>query len=100
MHTLYEKVKDHGVEFILVNLMERPEKVKDVVAERGYTLPVWLDTTGKAARAYKVWGTPGVYLVNPEGYVVAVGLGRRNWNSAEGLEVLRALAERDQARPQ
>jgi len=93
MHTLYEKVKDEGLEFILVNLMESPEKVKDVVADRGYTLPVLLDVTGEVAREYKVWGTPGIYLVNPQGYVVAVGLGSRNWDSREGIDVLRALAD-------
>ena len=92
IHAVYEKVKDAGVEFILVDVMESRKTVEAAVAQRGYTLPVLLDTTGKVAREYRVWGTPGVYLVNREGYVVALGLGRRNWDSPEGIAVLRSLA--------
>ena len=93
LHTLHEKVRDSGIEFVLVNVMESRETVKQVVTESGYTLPVWLDVTGQAARDYRVWGTPGVYLVNPQGQIVALGLGRRNWDSREGIAVLRALAD-------
>lgn len=90
---MHEEVKDKNIEFVLINLMESPETVKEAVADREYTLPVLLDVTGETARNYKVWGTPGVYLINPQGYVVAVGIGRRNWESREGIAVLRALAD-------
>jgi len=93
IHVLHEKVKDKGIAFLLVNLMESAETVKEVVDDRGYTLPVLLDTRGETARKYKVWGTPGVYLINAKGYVVAVGLGRRNWDSREGIAVIRSLAD-------
>ena len=93
IHAVYEKVKDAGVAFVLVDLMESRETVKAAVAQRRYTLPILLDTTGEVAREYRVWGTPGVYLVNRRGYVVALGLGRRNWDSPEGIAVLRSLAD-------
>lgn len=93
IHTVHEKVRDSGIAFLLVNVMESPDTVREVVADRGYTLPVLLDINGEAARDYKVWGTPGVYLVDPRGYVVAVGLGRRDWESQEGIAVLKALAD-------
>lgn len=93
MHTLHEKVRDKGIEFVLVNIMESAEIVKNVVADRGYTLPVLLDTSGVAAKEYGVWGTPGFYLVNSKGYVVAFGAGRRSWDSNEALVVVRSLAD-------
>lgn len=93
IHAVYEKLRGENLEFMLINVMESPETVKRVVAERGYELPVLLDVNGEAARKYRVWGTPGVYLVDPRGYVVALGLGLRNWDSREGMAVLRALAD-------
>jgi peroxiredoxin len=93
IHVLHEKVKDKGIEFVLVNIMESAGTVKEVVEDRGYKLPVLLDTRGEAARKYKVWGTPGVYLINSKGYVVAVGIGRRDWDNREGIAVVRSLAD-------
>ena len=93
MHTLYEKVKDKGIEFLLVNIMESEETVKNVVRKRGYTLPVLMDTEGVVAKEYGVWGTPGVYLVNSKGYVVAFGAGRRDWDSPEGVAVVGSLTD-------
>jgi len=92
MHTLYEKVKDKGIEFLLVNLMESEDTVRRVVEDRGYTLPVLLDTKGVTAKEYGVWGTPGFYLVNAKGNVVAFGAGRRSWDSGEAVAVVRSLA--------
>ena len=93
IHALHEKVKDKGIEFLLVNIMESAETVKKVVADRGYTLPVLLDTRGATAKEYGVWGMPGVYLVDSKGYVVAFGAGRRNWDTREGLAIVRSLAD-------
>ena len=95
MHQVYEKVRGSGIEFLLVNIMESAATVKHAVRQRGYTLPVLLDPTGSAARSYKVWGTPGVYLIDTKGRVVAVGLGTRPWDSPEGLRVLKALPSSD-----
>lgn len=93
MHQVHEKVKNSGIEFLLVNVMENAATVKRAVRQRGYTLPVLLDSTGRAAASYKVWGTPGVYLIDSKGRVVAVGLGTRQWDSPEGVRVLKALNE-------
>ncbi len=76
---------------MLINVRESSSTVMEAVKERGYSLPVLLDINAATARTYGVWGTPGVYLIDSKGYVIAGGLGPHNWDTPVGLRVLKSF---------
>ncbi len=79
---------------MLINVRESSATVTEAVKERGYSLPVLLDSNAATARTYGVWGTPGVYLIDSKGYVIAGGLGPHNWDSPVGLRVLKSFSNK------
>ena len=58
------------------------------VTTRRYTAPVLLDTDGGTANAYRVTGTPTVYLLDRRLYVIGRAIGRRDWASEEARRLL------------
>ena len=93
LHNIHRKINRNGLIILLINLKEPPTKVRTVAQERHYKLPILLDTYGITAKAYGVWGTPTVYLVDRHRKVVARAIGPRPWNSPEGIRVLSSFGE-------
>ena len=75
-------------------MRESPATVRAEVKKRGYSLPILLDSNAAMAKTYGVWGTPGVYLIDSSGNVIAGGLGPHDWDSPEGLRVLESFANK------
>lgn len=93
VHRVYEKLKETGLEVLLIDIREARSAVQGEVEKRGYTLPVLLDRDASVTKAYMVWSTPTVYLINPDGYLVAGAVGPRDWDSPLGERVLKSLGE-------
>jgi len=81
--------KDKPVKFFLVNTMEQTERptstedsVKDVLRERGYTLPCLVDALGMAAQAYQVHSLPMLVVIGKDGTIQKINRGFE-----EGFEV-------------
>ena len=64
---------------------ERFRKGEFVVA------PVLLDANRGVTAAYRVTGTPTVYLVDRRSQIVGRAIGRREWAGEEGRRLLAAL---------
>ncbi len=92
LHRVYDKVKETGLEVLLIDIREKPSTVRKVVKERNYRFPVLLDRDGAVTQSYAVWGTPTVYLIEPDGNLAGRAVGPRNWDSPEGARLLRSLA--------
>ena len=75
------------VQFMMINLTdgdrETVESAKDLIAEAGYTFPVFFDTELSAAMAYGTNSIPATYFVNAEGNLVAYGIGPLNLEALE-----------------
>lgn len=72
--TMYQKYgKD--VEFVMVNLPdnaeETPDKVRNFVAERGFTFPLYYDMDMDAAITYGLYSIPQTLFINPDGSLYA-----------------------------
>jgi hypothetical protein len=92
VNRLYTELRNRGLEVALVNFREKPDLVKRVVQERGYTAPVLLDESGETTgRLYGVWGPPTVYLINRKGELVGRATGPRGWESREARKLIEAL---------
>jgi peroxiredoxin len=83
-------LRDRSLELVAVALSsERPELVRTVFHQRQFLFPVAMDPAGAAATAFGgVTATPTVFLVSPDGRVVARTEGKAN------IAALRATIER------
>jgi peroxiredoxin len=91
IHRIYQEIQQDGLQIVLINVRESSSTVREAVKKRGYSLPVLLDSKAATARTYGVWGTPGVYLIDSKGFVIAGGLGPHQWDSPVGLRVLKSF---------
>ena len=80
-----------GLTVLLVDIAEGRETVAQVVAARGYTSRVLLDPAGRASEAYRIQGTPTVYLIGRDGLLLGHAIGPRPWTQASGRALLAAL---------
>ncbi len=65
--------------------------VKDYVKSHNLTFLNLLDLKSELAAQYGVRGIPMNFLINPQGKVVAVASGYREWESEEGRKVIELL---------
>ena len=92
VNKLHRELKGQGLEVVLIDFREDPDKVRRIVKERGYTAPVLLDHSGEVTGiSYGVWGPPTVYFVNRRGELLGRAVGPRQWDRPEGRAFLRAL---------
>jgi hypothetical protein len=92
VNALYREFRDQGLEVLLIDFRESPDRVRRVVKERGYVAPVLLDESGDVTgRVYGVWGPPTVYLVDRAGRLVGRAVGRRDWSTPAAKSFIRQL---------
>jgi peroxiredoxin len=92
VNALHREFRDQGLEVLLIDFRESPDRVRRVVKERGYTAPVLLDESGDVTgRVYGVWGPPTVYLVDRAGRLVGRAIGRRDWGTPAARAFMREL---------
>jgi len=88
----YNEFKDKGLQIYLIDIRESAEVVRKTVAERGYTAPVLLDTSGDVAgRGFGVWGPPTFFFLDKRGQIIVRGEGERGWDRPEAKAFLRDL---------
>lgn len=68
---------------LLINVREPEEDVKKFFAREQIHLQVLLDQDGKVSQNYHVSTHPIKFLIDGQGNMLAMGLGYRDWNSAE-----------------
>ena len=95
VNELYQALRPKGLEVRLIAFREDAERVRRTVRERGYVAPVLLDASGDVTgRLYGVWGPPTVYLVDPQGRLLARGVGPRDWTTPAARRLLESLLPR------
>jgi hypothetical protein len=57
--------------------------VKPFLAENHYTMPVLLDSKMEVAEKFGLFGTPGTFIANPKGMLVANGFGPVDFDPPE-----------------
>jgi AhpC/TSA family len=92
VNRLYQELKGHGFEVVLVSFREKPDTVRQAVKERGYVAPVLLDESGDVTgRGYGVWGPPTVYFVDGRGRLRGRAIGARDWGRPAARTFIEAL---------
>lgn len=91
MNGLHEEFKHRGLTLLLVNVGEDRHLVEQAVRAHGYTARVVLDPDRAVSSAYRVTGTPMVYLLDRRSQVVGRTIGRRDWTGEMGRRLIGAL---------
>jgi hypothetical protein len=93
INALHEEFKGRGLTVLLVNMREDREIVRRAVTTRRYTAPVVLDADGEVADAYRVTGTPTVYLLDRRLQIIGRAIGRRDWAGEAGRRLIATLLQ-------
>jgi peroxiredoxin len=88
---VHQEFKDRDLTILAVHIKGSREVVATWVRDNGVTSSILLDPDGAVTRAYRVTGTPTVYLVSRAGQLVGVAVGPRSWTSDAGHALLTAL---------
>jgi len=91
LNKLHSDYKDNGLKVLLVDMQETKEIVTSFIRRNGYSPTVLLDTDGKVAEMYSVFGIPVVYLIDKQGKLVSKAVGYLDWSSQEMISKIEAL---------
>ncbi|HEU4340610.1 MAG TPA: TlpA disulfide reductase family protein [Candidatus Binatia bacterium] len=80
-----------GLSVIGINAREGTVAVRGYAKELGLTFPLVLDPEGKIGTTYGVIGLPTTFLIGRDGRAVALGVGPREWASAEARVLMEIL---------
>lgn len=70
-----------SIHFLMVNLTDSAKEKENalaLIAQKGYTFPVYYDTDIDAANTYRVSSIPATYFINAEGHLIARASGAIN----------------------
>ena len=70
---------------------ENEKRIQRIIKSKNVTLPVLLDVREKIARTYGIRMVPTTFLINPEGMIVGMIVGEREWNAPEAWSAMKEL---------
>ncbi len=94
MEQVLREYRPRGLALLAINIEEDRTTVARYAREKKLTSTVLLDPTGAVNRAYRVRGTPTVFVVARDGRLVAKALSTMEWTGREGRAFLDALVAR------
>lgn len=89
---LQKIVSEDGVTFMCVATDADMNRVRDFVASREWTVPVFVHGDGDLPAVFDSDYIPSTYIVSPEGVVVYQHTGAAQWDHPRVVSFLRALA--------
>lgn len=92
MERLQAELEGLPFSIVAVNVQEREDVVRRYLDESGFTFPVVLDRTGRVAAEYGVRGIPTSFFISPDGTVLGMLVGTREWDGAGVLGAMTRIA--------
>jgi peroxiredoxin len=93
LEALWQQYRERGL--VVVGISVDAGGPRDVIgpylSNLGLTFPVLLDPQMRTAHAWGVTGLPATFVIRPEGDVVGMAIGPREWDSAEMRALLDTL---------
>ena len=92
MEQLYQTFKQTKFVLLAVSMDHQGEGIaRPFVDKLKLTFPVLLDSTLEVSRQYSVRGLPTTYLIDPEGLLIGVVIGARDWHRTEAKALIASL---------
>ena len=85
LQTFHEMHHPQGIDLLAVSTDESPAPVRSMARKMGITFPILMDPQGEVSRAYKASSIPVTYLISPEGTLIGIARGARDWSKMQGL---------------
>jgi peroxiredoxin len=83
LQKFYDRMKSKGLEIVAVNVQDTEQTARDYIVKNKHTFTVLLDKEYKAVNLYGPRGYPTTFLVDREGYLQAMLVGARTWDTPE-----------------
>lgn len=93
LETINEKYNDNELKVLLINLQEKEDLVSNFMRQNNYTSTVLLDSEGKVAEKYSVFGIPVAYLIDKQGKVAFQSPGYLDWSSTRMRSLVSSLID-------
>jgi cytochrome c biogenesis protein CcmG, thiol:disulfide interchange protein DsbE len=91
MERLYQSFKGEPFVLLGIDIEEDKETVLDHVRKNNLSFINLLDKDGKVSAQYGVRSTPTKVLIDPEGNLVGMSLGYREWDTDEIKSLIRTI---------
>jgi len=91
MEQLSRSFGGQGFTVLAVNQRESAAQVMRSMQTNGLNFRAPLDTDGRVAASYRVFGIPATYLIDANGQAIGMKSGSRDWAAREVVEVFRKL---------
>ncbi len=93
MERLWRQQKDNGFVMVAVSVDRDRNAVQPFVTARGFSFAVALDPGMAVADAYGVRALPSSFVIDRQGYLVAMALGARAWDVAAAHSLIEDLGK-------
>lgn len=90
MHELYH---EDGLTIIAISVDKKRELIEQFINRMEPAFIIAQDTTGKAAKSYKLRGMPSTYLINRKGELVMTHMGFRDSDKNKLESVIQSLID-------
>src|SRR6185312_5359611 len=91
MEQLSRSFGGQGFTVLAVNQRESAAQVMRSMQTNGLNFRAPLDTDGRVAASYRVFGIPATYLIDANGQAIGMKSGSRDWAAREVVEAFRKL---------
>jgi peroxiredoxin len=92
MERLYQTFKQTDFRLLAVSMDRQAESVAGPFVDNlKLTFPVLLDNDLEVSRQYGVRGLPSTYLIDPDGVLIGVVIGARDWYQTEAKTLIAGL---------
>ena len=88
---LNQRYSNKGLKVLLINLKEKKGGVTSFIRNENYSSTVLLDSEGKVAKEYSVYGIPTSLILDKKGNVVLNWTGSLDWDSSKMKSLLSDL---------
>jgi hypothetical protein len=86
------------VNFLSINVRDDRDEAREIVEQRGWTIPVGYDADGAVSNLYRVGGCPTVAFAYPGGILETAKIGADQLGQAQLTTDVNRLLERSRAR--
>ena len=87
----FARKKEQLAIFLVAIDGENEKRIQRIVRNEKITLPVFLDVKEKIARTYGIRMVPTAFLIDPEGLMLGMIVGQRDWEAPEAWLAIKEL---------
>ena len=87
IQSLYDKVDQNDVVFVMISLDKDPERAKKFIEKRDFSFPVYT-ATGALPRAFRSGSIPTTLVLSKDGKIVSKKVGMANYDKKSFLKFL------------